>query len=72
MNPFKQLLDLLPAAPLQVGDVTATADGIATIQLPGGGVVHARGNVTVGDRVFFRDGVVEGPAPDLTVVLIDV
>ncbi len=72
MNPFKALKDLLPDAPLQVGDVTAIVDGTATVELPGGGTVQARGDVTVGDRVFVRDGLIEGPAPLLTVVLIDV
>lgn len=71
-NPFRVLLDLLPQTPLQVGDVTAIADGVATIELPGGGVTNARGDAQVGDRVFFRDGVVEGVAPALPVVFLEV
>lgn len=71
-NPYRALLDLLPQSPLQVGDVTAVSNGVATIELPGGGTSNARGDASVGARVFFRDGVIEGVAPSLPVVLIEV
>jgi hypothetical protein len=71
-NPFVELLSLIPTAPLQVGEVVAAADGVATIELPDGAQVQARGEAVIGDRVFFRDGVIEGPAPTLPVELIDV
>lgn len=69
-NPFKQLKALLPDAPLLVGDVVAISDGTATIELPGGEQVQARGSASVNDRVFFRDGTIEGPAPDLSYIEI--
>jgi hypothetical protein len=34
--------------------------------LPGGGKLQARGETTPGQRVFVRDGAIEGPAPELT------
>lgn len=71
-NIYKRILALFPSTPLQVGDVTAWSDGIATITLPGGGQSQARGSASVGDRVYFSGGVIEGPAPDLPVVLIEV
>lgn len=71
-NLFKQLRDVLGTSVLQVGDVLAVENGVATIELPGGAQVQARGEATVGDRVFFRDEVIEGPAPSLTYVEIDV
>lgn len=71
-NPYKALRALLPDPPLQVGTVTAVDDGTATIALPGGGSVQGRGAATVGQHVFVRDGVIEGEAPALTTVLIDV
>lgn len=71
MNPYKALLNLLPQRPLQIGDVTAVSNGIATISQPGGVVVQARGTATVGQRVFFRDGVIEGTAPSLPVEVIE-
>ena len=54
------------------GEVKAVDAGVATIMLPGGGVIQARGQATVGQRVFVRDGVIEGPAPDLTDEIIEV
>lgn len=71
-NPYKRLLALIPNPPLQVGEVTDYADGVANIELPGGATAQARGDVSIGDRVFFRDGVIEGPAPDLPVEVIEV
>lgn len=71
-NPFKALLGLLPDAPLLVGDVVEYADGVAVIELPGGGRATARGVAAVSDRVFFRDNVIEGPAPTLPIELIEV
>lgn len=71
-NPFKRLLALLPNPPLQVGEVIQYADGVATIEVPGGGIAQARGETTVGAKVFFRDGSIEGPAPDLPVEVIEI
>ena len=66
MNLFKQFLDLIPARPLEVGTVQdIISGGIANVELPGGGVLQARGDATVGQRVFVRDGLIEGPAPEL-------
>lgn len=72
MNPFKKLKTLLSGPPLLVGTVIAYADGVATIQEVGGGISNARGEATIGDDVFFRDGVIEGPAPDLPDEIIEV
>lgn len=72
MNLFKQFIDLLPKTPLLVGEVVAFANGVATIEEPGGGTSQARGTATIGDRVFFRDGAIQGPAPDLPVEIIEV
>lgn len=71
-NPYREFLALLPARPLQVGDVLAISGGLATVELAGGGQVQARGEVTVGDRVWVRDGVIEGPAPTLAYVAEDI
>lgn len=71
-NLYHQFLALLPPRPLQVGTVTAVAGQLCTVQLPGGGVLQARGDAAVSDRVFVRDGLIEGLAPALTVVVIDI
>lgn len=65
MNLFKEFLNLLPPRPLEVGTVQSTHNGVANIALPGGGVLQARGEATPGQRVFVRDGLIEGPAPEL-------
>ena len=67
-NIYRDFLDLMPARPLEVGEVTAAGVGVATVTLPGGGVIHARGQATVGQQVFVRDGAIEGEAPSLTYV----
>lgn len=75
-NPFQQFLALIPEPALQVGIVLGVDDDVATIELPGGGQVRARGPnldvALVGARVFVRAGVVEGPAPDLPIELIEI
>lgn len=71
-NPYKLLRDLLPDAPLQVGTVISMQGGVATIELEGGGISTARGATTVGQRVFFRDNTIEGNAPELTLVTIEI
>ena len=71
-NPFATFQALLPARPLQVGTVVAVSGDIATIELPGGGRIQARGQSTVAARVFVRDGLIEGAAPSLTYVEADV
>lgn len=69
-NPYKLLRDLLPQTPLQVGTVLSVANGVAVIELPGGGRAIARGATAAGARVFFRDSVIEGSAPNLPIELI--
>lgn len=71
-NVLAQLRRLFPEAPLLAGQVTAAAGGAVTVQLPDGSKVSARGAATVGQTVFVRDGVVEGAAPALSVVEIEV
>lgn len=71
-NLYHQFLALLPPRPLQVGTVTAVAGQLCTVQLPGGGVLQARGDAAVSDRVFVRDGLIEVLAPSLPVVAIDI
>ena len=71
-NLFKRFQKLIPTYPLRVGDVIAYADGVATIEEMGG-IATARGEATVGDRVFFRNGVIESnSAPVLTIEIIEV
>lgn len=71
-NVYQQFRQLLPNPPLQAGTVAEVAVGFVTVQLPGGGVLKARGTATLGQTVFVRDGVVEAAAPSLPLELIEV
>ena len=65
-NIYRQFLDLIPQQPRQVGEVSAIINGVAIVDLMGGGQVQAVGDATIGQRVFVRAGAIEGPAPTLT------
>jgi len=72
-NAWKELQGLVSGPPLQVGEVLAIEGGVATIELPGGGLVQARGAAEVGQTVFVRGSVIEGEAPgDLPLEVIDI
>jgi hypothetical protein len=73
VNLYRQLKELLPTPALMVGTVAINhGDGTVTVTHPDGNAQRVRGDVTVGQQVFFRDGVVEGDAPNLPLVSIDV
>ncbi len=67
-NPFVELRELLAPPPLQVGTVTGYAAGTATVTLPGGGTLQARGEANIGDAVYVRGDLIEGIAPARTIV----
>lgn len=71
-NIYRQFLDLIPARPLQVGTVTAVSGDTCTVELPGGGLLQARGAATVDTQVWVRDGAIEGEAPELPLVVIEI
>lgn len=75
MNLYRQLQDLLPQRPLGVAVVVATlSDRHATVVAwPGGSQQTVRGEGYATDSsVFVRDGVIEGQAPSLTAITIEV
>jgi hypothetical protein len=71
-NLYSEFRALIPEAPLQVGTVTQVTGGVVTVQLPGGGLLKARGSAGVGQKVFVRDAVIEAIAPNLTLELIEI
>ena len=71
-NLYERFKQLIANPPLQVGTVVAFSAGVARVELPGGGVIKARGEAAVAQKVFVRDDVIEGRAPDLDIVLIEV
>jgi hypothetical protein len=71
-NLFSQFRSLLPQTPLLVGTVVSVTSGVATVELPGGGRLQARGSATAGQKVFVRDHLIEGIAPNLTPEILEV
>ena len=71
-NLWKRLKQLLPDPPLLVGTVDSVTAYGAVVILPDGSPVSVRGDGTVGDKVFIRDGLIEGQAPNLPTVLIEI
>lgn len=71
-NLYEQFRRLLPDAPLQVGTVTQAGTQVVIVELPGGGKLKARGSASLGQRVFVRDGVIEGQAPSLSTEVLDI
>lgn len=69
-NLYREFLRLIPSPALQVGTVTQVGTGFAVVEFPGGGTARVRGEAQIGDKVFVRDGVIEGPAPNLPVEVI--
>lgn len=70
-NIFAKFRALLPNPPLLVGEVTEASPGGNTVMLPTGNSVQARGDASVGQMVFVKDGVIEGIAPTLPTVDIE-
>lgn len=69
-NLFVLFRRMIPTFPLQVGDVLSVDGDVAVVEMPGGGQLQARGAATVGQRVFVRNGLIEGLAPALPVETI--
>lgn len=72
---WKRFTDLLPSTPRHVGTVVSlVSTGRYSIQLAGGGVVQATTAETysVSDRVFVVDKKIEGRAPTLPSITIEV
>lgn len=71
-NLYEQFKSLIPEHPLQVGTVTSIATNMAIVQLPGGDQITARGSAQIGEKVFITNGVIEGPAPNLPIDIIEI
>lgn len=72
-NLYRQLRDLLPEPPLLRAVVAADhGDGSCTVTYPGGSPQRVRGSAAVNASVFVRNGVIEGSAPELEAVTVEV
>lgn len=72
VNLFRRLKQLIPDEPVQIGEVVAVDAYGAMVQYAAGELQRVRGVAVLGQKVFVRGGAIEGPAPDLVVVEIDI
>ena len=72
MNIYKQLIDLLPSQRVDVGTVLQVYADAVLVLLQTGGKVRAIGTGTVNERVYIKNGVVIGVAPNLSGTVIEV
>ena len=71
-NLFKRWSDLTGRRLRTVGTCIATNYGESTIQYPGGSLVRVQGEGMIGARYFVLDGKLDGEAPLLTLLQIEV
>ena len=71
-NPYSRLTALIAGPPTDVGEVLSVAADGVIIELVSGAQIRAKGDATVGAWVYVRAGVIEGPAPNLTGIEIEV
>ena len=57
---------------LLVGSVIAVQSNSYVIELPDGAQITARGTANLGQKVFVRNDVIEGEAPNLPVQIIEI
>lgn len=57
---------------LQAGTISGVSSSQVMVTLPDGSVVSAIGSGSVGQRVYVRAGVIEGDAPNLPVVVVEI
>ena len=70
-NLFTRFRKLIPTFPLRVGTIQAIDGTSVRIEETGGGLVTLIGTGTVGQRVYFRNGVIEDEAPDLPFMSVE-
>lgn len=74
-NLYRALREILPEAPLLVATVVSvdTDAGTSLVEFPGGNQQILRGTAVAQDnKAFVRNGVIEGAAPTLAYVVIEV
>lgn len=72
LNLYALFKTVLPDNSISAGIVQSVGVGGCVVVLPSGGTLAVRGTGTVGQHVFVRGGAIDGPAPNLTAVTIQV
>ncbi len=71
-NPYRRLVAMIAGPPTDVGEVLSVETDGVIVGLVSGAQIRARGTATLGDWVYVRGGVIEGPAPNLSGTEIEV
>ena len=71
-NIYRRFSDITGRKLRTVGECIGAEFGESTIQYPGGGQVRVKGEGTLGTRYFILDGKLDGEAPDLPALEIEV
>lgn len=71
-NLYQRFTDLTGRAARTVAVCVSADFGECTVQYPGGALVRVRGAGTVGQRYFILDGRLDGEAPNLPALEIEV
>lgn len=71
-NLFKRFSDLNGRSLRTVGTCISADYGECMIQYPGGSVVRVKGAGTPGTRYFVLDGTLDGEAPSLTSLTLEI
>lgn len=71
-NLYKRFSDLTGRSLRTVGTCISADAGECTIQYPGGGLVRVKGSGTPGQRYFVLDGRLDGEAPTLAALVVEV
>ena len=71
-NIYKRFSDLTGRTLRTVGTCLSADFGECTIQYPGGSLVRVKGAGTVGQRYFVLAGKLDGEAPALVAVVVEV
>lgn len=71
-NLFKRFSSLIGRSLRTVGTCIATNYGESTIQYPGGSLVRVQGEGATGTLYFIFDGRLDGEAPALTALVVEI
>lgn len=71
-NLYKRFSDLTGRSLRTVGTCVSSANGESVLQYPGGALVRVQGEGTPEQRYFVRDGALDGEAPTLVGLEIEV
>lgn len=70
-NVFTRFKRLFPGDPTRIGTVVSVDGTAAVVEELGGARSRVTGSATVGQKVYFRGSVIDGPAPNLTQEVIE-